>query len=434
MLSSLYAGISGLNVYGNAMSVIGDNIANVNTVGFKGAEATFADLYTMALTNSAVGSVQVGRGARLSSVHKQFTQGALETTGVATDMAIQGDGFFIVRDTLGAYYSRNGHFIIDKDSRLVNPEGYAVQGWTLNRNTGIPIGPAGDIVFDTSAVPATTTQSASVAVNLDSDATIIPGAFDATTVTTANNTSNYNTSFAVYDSLGNAHMVTVYFKKTAASAWSWYACVDENEITLAQRTPGTDLEIEASGTLSFTLNGELDNEVTIGSDFDFDGATQNQSITFDFGTSITGDGGDGLDGTTQFAGTSTTYMLTQDGYAAGLLTGIIVDSEGIISGTFSNGQTQNLAQIALARFPSPWGLKSVGNNLFVESNDSGQPIVNAPGGSGMGTIASTSLEMSNVDLAAEFVDMIRMQQAFTANSKVIMTTDQMLTDVVNLKR
>jgi flagellar hook protein FlgE len=431
MLSSLYAGISGLNVYGNAMSVIGDNIANVNTVGFKGSRASFADLYAMALTNSAVGSVQVGRGAQLSNVQKRFTQGALETTGVATDMAIQGDGFFIVADSGGTYYTRNGHFIVDKDNRLINPDGYTVQGWTLDPSTGLPTGPVGDITFDTSAIPSNPTQNSSVAANLDSDAAIIPGAFDPTSVTTATNTSNYNTSFAVYDSLGNAHMVTVYFKKTAALTWDWYGCVDGADITGGA---AGQLEIEANGNLTFTLNGELDTDTTVGSDFDFLGAAQNQVIAFDFGTSITGDGGSGLDGTTQFAGASTTYMLSQDGYASGLLRGIIVNNEGIISGMFSNGQTQNLAQVALARFPSPWGLKTVGNNLFIESYDSGQPLVNAPRGSGMGEISSTTLEMSNVDLAAEFVDMIRMQQAFTANSKVVTTTDQMLTDVVNMKR
>jgi len=433
MLSSLYTGISGLTVYGNAMSVIGNNIANINTVGFKAARVSFADLYSMALTNSAVGQIQVGRGVRMSSVDQLFTQGSLENTGSATDMAVQGDGFFVVSDGSGTYYTRAGHFIFDRDGRLVNPEGYTVQGWTLNPTTGLPTGPVGDLTFTTTAVPANATQNSFIAVNLDSNETANPGgpAFDPTSMTTAESTSNYSSSFAVYDSLGNSHVVTVYFRKTGAGAWSWYGCVDGGEITGG--TAG-QLEIEAQGTLSFTTSGALDNHTTAASDFDFVGAAQNQSVVFDFGTSITGEGGAGLDGTTQFAGDSTSYLVTQDGYASGLLQGLIVSDEGIIVGRFSNGQTQNLSQIALARFPSPWGLESIGSNLFVESNDSGQPLVNAPGTSGLGKIASNSLEMSNVDLASEFVDMIRMQQAFTANSKIITTTDQMLSEVLNLKR
>jgi flagellar hook protein FlgE len=433
MLSSLYTGISGLTVYGNAMSVIGNNIANINTVGFKTGRVSFADLYHMALANSAVGQLQIGRGVKMSSIDQLFTQGSLEATGSATDLAIQGDGFFMVSDGSGIYYTRAGHFIFDKNGRLVNPDGYTVQGWTLDPTTGLPTGPVGDLTFTTTAVPARATQDTFMAVNLDSNATANPGgaAFDATSATTAENTSNYSTSFAVYDSLGNSHVVTTYFRKTGAGAWSWYACVDGGDITGG--TAG-QLEIEAQGTLSFTTTGALDNHTTTASDFDFVGAAQNQSVTFDFGTSITGESGTGLDGSTQFAGDFSTYILTQDGYASGLLQGLIIDDEGIITGRFSNGTTQNLSQVALARFPSPWGLEAVGDNLYVQSNDSGLPLVNAPGTSGLGTIASNSLEMSNVDLASEFVDMIRMQQAFTANSKVITTTDQMLSEVVNLKR
>jgi flagellar hook protein FlgE len=433
MLSSFYTGISGLSVYGNALSVIGNNIANINTVGFKAGKVSFADLYSMALTNSVVGSAQVGRGVRMSSIDQLFTQGSLETTGSATDMAIQGDGFFIVSDGSGRYYSRAGHFIFDKDGRLVNPEGFAVQGWAINPNTGLPAGPLADLTFTTTAVPANVTGDALLAVNLDSNSTANPGggAFDPTDTTTAANTSNFSTSFAVYDSLGNSHVVTTYFRKTGTGAWAWYGCVDGSEITGG--TAG-QLEIEAQGTLSFTTNGELDDHTTTLSDFDFVGATQDQTIAFDFGTSITGESGTGLDGTTQFAGDSATYMSTQDGYTSGVLQGMSVDDRGLLVGRFSNGQTQTLAQIGLARFPSTWGLESIGSNLFIESHDSGQPLIGAPGSAGLGTIASNVLEMSNVDLATEFVDMIRMQQAFTANSKIITTTDQMLAEVMTLKR
>ncbi|MBW2123938.1 MAG: flagellar hook-basal body complex protein, partial [Deltaproteobacteria bacterium] len=194
MLSSLYTGISGLSTYGNAMSVIGNNIANVNTTGFKASRVSFADLYNMALTNSAVGQLQVGRGVRMSSIDQLFTQGSLENTGSATDMAIQGDGFFIVSDGSGTYYTRAGHFIFDSNGRLVNPEGYTVQGWTLNTTTGLPTGPVGDLTFTTTAVPASATQNSFVAVNLDSNSTANPGgaAFDPTSTTTAENTSNYS--------------------------------------------------------------------------------------------------------------------------------------------------------------------------------------------------------------------------------------------------
>ena len=432
MLSSFYSGISGLAAYGNAMSVIGNNIANMNTVGFKSSRVAFADLYNMALSHAAGGSLQVGRGVRMSSINRLFTQGSLETTGSATDMAIQGDGFFILSDRTGSgtYYTRSGHFIFDKDGDLVNPEGYAVQGWAIDPNTGIRTGALGPLSFSTAAVPASATQNVNVSVNLDSNATVDPGGGGAFDPTDPENTSNYSTSLSVYDSLGNSHVVTIYFYKAALGSWTWHACVDGSEITGG--VPG-QLEIEAQGTLTFDTAGALTADVTLASDFDFLGAAQDQNITFDFGTSVA-EGGAGLDGTTQFAGTPSTYILTQDGYASGLLEGLILDTEGVLTGIFSNGQTQTLSQIALARFPSPWGLEGIGSNLFVESNQSGQPLINPPGTSGLGTIASNSLEMSNVDLAAEFVDMMRMQQAFTANSKVITTTDQMLAEVVNLKR
>ncbi|NIQ38265.1 MAG: flagellar hook-basal body complex protein, partial [Proteobacteria bacterium] len=210
MLSSLYTGISGLTVYGNAMSVIGNNIANINTVGFKGSRVTFADLYQTALTNSAVGQFQIGRGVKMSSIDRLFAQGSLETTGSVTDMAIEGDGFFILSDGTGNFYTRAGQFIFDKDGNLVNPDGYAVQGWTLDPNTGLPIGALGDLTFTSTAIPASATQNSFVASNLDSNETPNPGgpAFDPTDTTTAANTSNYSTAIAVYDSLGNSHMVT----------------------------------------------------------------------------------------------------------------------------------------------------------------------------------------------------------------------------------
>ena len=423
MLSSLFAGISGLNAHQAALSVIGNNIANVNTVGFKSSRTSFSDI----LSQSLSGGGQIGRGVKLQTVSPMFTQGSFQSTSNVTDLAIDGNGFFIVENSNGRFYTRAGQFSFDNDGSLVTNDGSTVKGYTIDQN-GNTSGSLTDINLSSTSSSPKATESITMAVNLDSSE-VVQSSFD---ITDPESTSNFSSSVTVYDSLGNGHLTTVYFNKTAENSWDWHALVDGSELT-----GGTEgiLEECASGSITFNDSGALDTETIDTSDFDFNsGAQQNQSISLDFGASITTDSGNGLDGTTQFAAASATNFQDQDGYSSGSLQSISIDGEGIVSGMFSNGAAKNLYKVALASFKNDGGLTSVGGNMYAESKDSGLPIIGMANSAGFGNINSSSLELSNVDLSQEFVNLITIQRGFQANSKVITVGDEMLQDLVNLKR
>jgi len=423
-LSSLYTGISGLDAYSQAMSVIGNNIANVNTVGFKASRISFEDILSQSLVG-ATGQFQIGRGVQVGSVQRLFSQSTFQTTSSATDLAIDGDGFFIVSRDGTTLYTRAGQFYLDEQGILVNHRGYALQGWMLDDQGSITSTLQDINLSNISSAPRATSRVV-INVNLDVNEAILANPFD---VTDPVNTSSYMTPITVYDATGNGHLVNVYFRKQDNDTWEWHALLDGAE--LEGGTPGNQ-EV-AAGSLDFT-DGKLQTETfTTPFSVQFFGTSGAQGIDFDFGSSID-EGGTGLDGSTEFAGGSTTKFLSQDGYTQGNLISIQIDNEGVVSGVFSNGQSRQVYQVALARFTSPWGLTSIGGNLFAETTHSGPPIVGEAGSSGLGQINSNSLELSNVDLATEFVEMIKTQQAFQANSRVITTTDQMLQEVVNLKR
>ncbi|MBW2145411.1 MAG: flagellar hook protein FlgE [Deltaproteobacteria bacterium] len=424
-LNSIYTGISGLNSYGTAMSVIGNNLANVNTVGYKASRVSFADILSQSLTGSS-GQFQIGRGVQITSVVPQFSQGSFESTSSATDLAIDGDGFFMVRDPSGLFYTRAGQFIFNEQGDLVSPDGFALQGWRLRDGNVSDV--MGNINITAISSAPRVTSDVSLTINLDGAETQPAAAWDAQD---PYNTSNYSTTLTVYDTLGEGHMLTIFFRRAAAAnTWEYYALVDGNDTGA-----GTQYEQVGDGTLDFTGDGALNLE-TVANQISVNwnnGATVPQTIDVNFGESIT-EGGTGLVGTTQFAGESFTLYQTQDGYAAGNLVNISIDENGRISGLFSNGVSMEIYQIAVAGFESPWEMDMVGRNLYAATNESGQPIIGIPGTSGLGGIAANSLEMSNVDIATEFVNMIRTQQAFQANSRIITTTDQMLQELINLKR
>ncbi len=431
MLTSLYTAISGMSANGTYLSVIGDNIANLNTIGFKGSRVSFADVMSQTITGIA-GQSQIGRGVMVSRVSPLFTQGSFETTGSALDLAIDGDGFFIISDQGARYYTRAGQFSINKDGYIVNPEGLVLQGYLIDSSGNIT-GTLGDLQVATNQIPANMTTSVEIAVNLDATATAPSAAFtlDGNGDGVNDDPANYNftTSVTVYDSQGGAHDVTLYFVKTADNTW------DVHYVQEDPANPGQLLEAGVQN-LVFNEDGSLqtDNETPI--NFTFGGGiTTPQPITFDYGTG-TGEtpAGNGLDGTTQFASDFAVLNLSQDGYGAGFLKNLIVSEDGVITGVFTNGQTRVIAQVALAKFLSPNGLTKMGRNLYAESYESGQPIVSAPGTSGLGRILSNTLELSNVDLAEEFVRMISAQRGFQANSRVVTTTDDLLQELVNLKR
>jgi len=428
--SSLSSGVSGLNAFGEGLSVVGNNIANMNTVGFKDGNASFADVMSASLAEGTSSS-QVGRGVYIDAVTTDFGQGSFETTSSPLNLAVDGNGLFLVTDQAGALnYTRNGTFQLNKNGLLVNENGLFVQGYQANA-AGVLNGQLGNLNLGTSASAPLATANVTLAANLDSSGAVT-GPF---VLANAAQTSNFSTGLTVYDSLGNSHQINVYFTKTAPNTWSW------NGVVSAADSVNAVSEVQARGTLTFNSNGALTAQSATtyisggapATGFNFSGgATANQAVAFNFGTPP--HAGTGLNGVTQFAGTSTVLNLTQDGYASGSLQSVSVGKDGTISGNFTNGQNRTLGQVALANFNDPEGLTNLGNNLFGVTADSGQPIVGAPTSSGLGSILSSSLETSNVDLATEFTKMIEYQRGYDANSKMITTTDDMLQTLVNMKR
>jgi len=407
MIGSLYAGISGLNANSWAMSVIGDNIANVNTTAFKGSRPSFANLLNQSLAGYT--GNEVGKGVTVAGLDESWNQGSVETTGNATDLAINGKGFFIVNDNGQELYTRAGAFHFDEDGQLVNLDGLVVQGWDLTTG-GIVGGATTDVVVPMGGtVPAQSTGEFSANVNLD--ATALDG-------------ETFSTSFIVYDSLGNDIPLTITFTKTInPNEWTWAATVPASAGTMAGGDTGT-LTFNPDGSLSA---GGVDPNITINWTT---GATTPQTITWDLYDDTALSNGT----VTQHAVASITSFTNQDGYSAGTLQSITINEEGVISGTYSNGQISNLYQIALADFPSYAGLTKLGGNLYGASLDSGQVLRGVPGEGSMGSLSTNSLEMSNVDLATEFVRLITTQRAFQANSRVITTSDEILNELINIKR
>ncbi len=468
LTSSLYSGVSGLATLGNSMQIIGDNIANVNTVGFKAGSYVFQDLLSQA-TATQSGTSQIGRGVALADVYSTFEQGSFETTGNTTDLAIGGDGFFILRQPSSdlLFYSRAGNFSFDKEGYLVNPEGYIVQGWVLDGN-GDDVGSVTDIMLSSFTSPPDESDRITVITNLDSDAissTTAPAIFsdswDATLPSgpISSTSYNYQSTVKVYDSLGSTHDITIYYDKNPGSDTSWDYLITCN--------PTEDMRTGFSGTSSAGLlaRGQIDFNETSGTimnitmdlctapgtwaanatnangyyaftpDF-FGGTATAMSIEFNIGSRDSGGGtfaNDSLS-TTQFARSSTTTFQSANGYGAGDFQGVDVDVDGVITGIYSNGQLIELNRVALAKFLNVQGLHKEGGNLYRQTRDSGDAITNHPGTNGLGSIAPNSLEQSNVDIANEFVKMIASQRGFQANSKIITTVDTMLADIINLKR
>jgi flagellar hook protein FlgE len=425
LLTALSSGTTGLEASSLELSIVGDNIANSNTVGFKAGRAAFED----ALTQSVIGGTgEIGLGARLKSVQKILTQGALTSTGIATDLALQGNGFFVVSGNYNGqtadFYTRAGQFTIDETGYLVNLGGLRVQGFPADA-TGTVSGLPGDMLVGTASAQPQATTTIDFKANLKADDLI--KTFDPLDPV---NTSNFNTTVSIFDTLGAEHKTQVFFTKTAAGAWTWNAMVDGGELTGG--TAGT-LTTVANGTLSFDTQGRLVN-ATQASNFLPLGAVNPQALTFNFGDA-TATGGTGLAGVTQFAATqSSATFIGQDGFGSGQLASVRIDAEGYIAGIFTNGQTRTLGQVAVAGFSAPDQLERVGGNLLQQTQSSGQPVVGAPGAGGRASIISGSLEQSNVDLAQQFVRMIAAQRSFQANSKTITTADQLLTELINLRR
>ncbi|HRC43226.1 MAG TPA: flagellar hook protein FlgE [Nitrospira sp.] len=405
ILTSMFTAVTGLSSYGNAMGVIGNNIANVGTAGFKSSRATFSDLISSSLGGGA-GSDQIGLGVFLNDVQTNFSQGSMTTTGNTFDLAIDGNGFYLVQNTSGAnFYTRAGQFKVDNLGQVVDSSGALLQGYQADTSGNIT-STIGGITLTSSAVPPVATTSAEILGNLNANATAPTAAFSVTDTTSY----NFSTGMTFYDSLGSSHQMQLYFRKTAANAWGVYSQIDGGAAT-AQ----TNMTFNASGAV--TAGGTQTVTATLTS-----GATTPQAMTVD------------LSALTQFGAAFGVVSQTQDGYSSGTLDRISVDKEGRVTAQFTNGETRALAQVVLNRFTNPDGLVNVGDNHFLETVESGAALAGAPTINGLGRVLSGTVEQSNVDLGKEFVDMIITQRAFQANSRAITTSDEMLQELVNLKR
>jgi flagellar hook protein FlgE len=538
MLSAMNSGIAGLRTYGRAMSVIGDNIANVSTTGFKRSRAYFQDVMVRSLSTGTAGVNSVGFGSEIGAIQSLHTQGSFESTENPMDLGIGGSGYFKVRhaSTGVGYYTRAGQFHFDDEGLLVNPQGYIVQGYLADAVTGQKTGAVTDIKVSGQRAAPHATSLMDISVNLDAQETVPTATFDPTD----DSTYNYSTAATVYDSLGTPRMVTTYFRKESATGQYQQAALtasiagannditytavdyggeaenitiqyidggntgavtttvsvtgnaisvtvttdganyptanaviaaiagDVNASALVTAATGNDgtgqvdvaygpttlagvddgaywnyyvyisasdaasgvAHAGATGYLSFDTDGEMVETLSaqVVNDFDFSGATANQTIDLDFSPS------GGITASTGVASSSGTFYLYQDGYSQGALQAVSVDKQGQITGAFSNGEIKILAYIVLANFNNPEGLRREGANLWAATTDAGTEILGDPRTLGLGEINGNTLEQSNVDLAEEFVNMISDQRAFQANSRVITTSDQMLETLMQLKR
>ena len=407
LVSSMFTGVSGLKGNSQALQVIGDNIANVNTVGFKSSDVVFGDILSTVLANGST-TMQFGRGTSLNGVAQSFEQGALENTSNATDVAVDGSGFFIVNDGTGNFYTRGGQFRMNNAGELADPNGNILQGYAITSGTTSSTLTNVDLAGVQSAPTATTAFT--LGANLDASAT--------------SGTTTFTSPITIYNSIGDEDVLSLTFTKGSGNSWGWNA-------TSSLLSSSASL---ASGTVSFDTSGALTSpttDPTITLDYTTASApAASQTITWDLVDSSGATNGD----LTGYAAASNNNSVVQDGFSTGTLIGLSVDSDGIIAGLFNNGQTQQVYQIGLADFLSPEGLNRVGQNLFSVSAESGQPVLGAANTGGFGSILGSSLELSNVDLAQEFVTLIQTQQAFQAASRIITTVDDLLTEAVNLKR
>ncbi|EPR41623.1 flagellar hook-basal body protein [Desulfovibrio sp. X2] len=527
LTGSLYAGISGLQAHSQKMSVIGNNLANTSTIGFKSSTMQFEDIFYQSV-NTGAGIGQVGVGAGVAAIYSNFAQGSYESTSEATDVAIGGTGFFMVNNpnTDEMYYTRAGEFRFDNSGYLVDTNGYRVQGWQVkdgsSSGTVQTTGVSGDIQLKNFQSPPEATSTVSMLLNLDSSSDddsanaanpffSLFGNWDGTDSDTpiADSRYAYQNTITVYDENGSAQTLTVYCDPVKDASvvsnsggnlqWEFIVACDPSEdgrtiggqkvgstsaagllmtgtltfnaagqltgmsaYTLASGASGdlkdlsnwTTADLNDDGLPTFTANftGEADASAT--------GEANASAIAIDFGihdsgsptswsgsasnASMVGNNPSMLDNftspkisaltTTSYDSSSTTISQSQDGYGPGFLTDISVNRDGVITGTYSNGQVLDLYVLTLASFTNPYGLSREGDNLFSATRESGAAVTGTANTGQLGSISSNTLEQSNVDTATEMVDLITTQRGFEANSKVITTADSMLSELIQLKR
>jgi flagellar hook protein FlgE len=470
MMRSLFSGVSGLQNHQTRMDVVGNNIANINTTGFKKGRVNFQDMLYQQLAGAArptddVGGVnpkEVGLGMSVASIDTLHTQGSLQSTGVGTDLAIMGNGFFILKEGSNAYYTRAGDFSADEEGNLVNPSnGWFVQGWMAQDIDGTMVL---DVSRDTEKIviptggkdPARATTMVNFGCNLDKRMPYIP-AEGANELNIAEGT--WTTSIKIYDSFGTEHTLRAEMTRVLDTPNDWNVQLsvdpesdtDENPNATGVATGLGDGGTAAGGPLNFTVTFSNDGTLLSATDaagnviggpdaagellmpvaFNVDGTEP--AVRQEFSLNL-GRIGSFTNSMTQFSEKSSTKAFTQDGYTMGYLENFKIDATGTITGVYTNGTNRTLGQIALATFANQGGLEKAGETAFVVSNNSGDANVGPSGIAGKGKIMAGTLEMSNVDMAAEFVDMIVTQRGFQANSRTIQTADQLLQELLQLKR
>ena len=406
LLSSLFTGVSGLASNSEAMGIIGDNISNANTVGFKSSKAVFSDLFSTILANGST-TRQLGRGSQLSGSLKEFSQGAFEASTNALDMAIDGSGFFVVNNGTGNQYTRAGQFRLNENGLVQAVTGEVLQGQKITNDVvSADVGNI-DLAGVQSAPQATTTFT--LGANLDGAATAA---------------STFTSPVTIYNSVGTQVIASIKFAKVAdANSWGYTISTSEGTLTSG-----------ASGTVSFDSSGNLTSPTTDQAIVIDYSAAKTPALTQNLTWDLIGSSGITNGKLTGFSAASNNNSLVQDGFSTGTLVGLTTNDTGVISGLFNNGQTDKLFQVTLGDFLAPSGLQRAGSNLFSETADSGQVVLGTAGTGGFGGITGQSLELSNVDLAEQFVTMIQTQQAFQASARIITTTDDLLTEAVNLVR
>lgn len=463
MMRSLYSGVSGLQNHQTRMDVIGNNISNVNTNGFKRGRVNFQDMISQQMSGAAkptdelggVNPKEVGLGMTVASIDNIFTQGNLQTTGVSTDLAIQGNGFFLLKSGEESFYTRNGSFGVDSDGTLVNPaNGMRVQGWMADEVNGQMLvstaaTPEDLIIPVGSKDPAKETTNVNFACNLNKNTPEILEGASADDIYKG----TWGTEQKIYDSFGNEHMLSVSFRRVVGNPNQWEATVlidpDNADYTQTRVGLGTTDGVENTFLVNFDNYGALqsvtdtagnvtnpEGQIVLQTSFavadsnaDENGNPYRQTLNINLGTI-----GSFKDTITQSASKSTTKAFYQDGYTMGYLDNFKIDSSGVITGVYSNGTNRTIGQIALASFANDRGLEKAGDNTYVESNNSGMARIGESGVAGKGTLMAGALEMSNVDLSEQMTDMIVTQRGFQSNAKTIQTADTLLETVLSLKR
>ncbi len=420
LYSAFYSGLSGLSTNASALNVIGNNLSNLNTVGFKGSDMTFRDIFSSAGATATQGNgnpIQFGLGVQMNSVNQNFAQSSFQSTGNALDMALQGNGFFTLQTPSGTQvFSRAGNFTRNNLGYLEASDGSSVMGW--NRDAAGNVVTTGALVpvqVSSSTLGAQATTDMQLGVNLNAAA-----AAGAT----------FQTPMQVYDSLGNAQSLTITYTKGAGNAWTYTVTGPAGAtITGAPALPGT-ITFDATGKVS-SLNGGPtppvagDNTIL---NITWPGGSAASAISFDIINA------DGTQSFTGLSSASTTVSSSQNGFPAGTLRDLTVDSDGMITGTFTNGQILKMAQLAVSSFTNVNGLEQAGNNHWSQTLASGAPTIGLANQGGRGAILGSNLELSNVDVASEFTKLIVSQRGYQANAKIVTTTDELLQETLNLKR